>query len=108
MFNDLSDAPVGLTGWARVNVAGWVDWARKRGYLQKRPFLGDLVAYSWDGATNTPNDHIGFVEKVLALPWPRNGRRYYIRTVEGNVSDAVKRKWRWVDPATVAFIRVPG
>lgn len=75
----------------------------------KRPYRGDLVCYSWNGPTPDPQDHIGFVEKVLALPWPRNGWRFYIRTVEGNVDEGVvRRKWRWVDPKTVVFVRVKG
>ena len=86
----------------------WSKWADDTGARVARPFLGDLVAYSWGGPRHDPGDHIGFVEKVLALPWPRNGWRFYIRTVEGNTGDGVYRRWRWVDPSTVAFIRVPG
>lgn len=89
-----------------ASVASWIDWADANHTRVLRPRLADLVAFSWDGQTNHPNDHIGFVEKVLALPWPRNGWRFYLRTVEGNVSDGVYRKWRWTDPKTVAFIRV--
>ena len=88
-------------------VASWVDWANAHGAIVTRPLYGDHVAYSFNGETNHPRDHIGQVEKVLALPWPRNGHRFLIRTVEGNADDRVKRCWRWVDPLTVKFIRVP-
>lgn len=89
-------------------VGSWVDWARAGRHAVTRPFKYDLVTYSWHGATPHPEDHIGTIEKVLALPWPRNGRRYLIRTIEGNTGDAVRRRWRWVRPDTVVFIRVPG
>ena len=89
-----------------ASVGSWIDWANEHGATVARPLYGDHVAYSWNGRTNHPNDHIGQVEKVLALPWPRNGHRFLIRTVEGNADDRVKRCWRWVDPLTVKFIRV--
>lgn len=88
-------------------VASWVDYARNHYAVVERPYHGDIVAYSFDGRTNHPNDHIGIVEKVLALPLRRRPR-FLIRTVEGNASNAVKRKWRWVDPQTVVFIRIRG
>ena len=89
-------------------VGSWEQWADDTNNEVYRPFRGDLVCYSWNGETPDPQDHIGLVERVLALPWPRNGRRYYIRAVEGNTGDAVRRRWRWIDPKTVAFVRVPG
>lgn len=88
-------------------VASWVDYADQTGDRVKRPYRGDLVAYSWNGRTNHPSDHIGIVERVLALAIPRRPR-FLIRTVEGNVGNAVRRKWRWVDPGSVAFIRIRG
>lgn len=107
MFADLGHPIRDLAQYERINVAGWEAYADRTGNEVKRPFKGDLVAYSWNGSTSEPSDHIGFVEKVLAIPWPRNGRRFFIRTVEGNTGDAVRRRWRWVDPSTVVFIRVP-
>ena len=92
-------------------VISWVEWARSVNMIVDRPYLGDLVAFSWDGKTNNPNDHIGFVEKVLALPRanrPLQFRgKWFIRTVEGNSSNRVQRCWRWVDPGTVDFLRLP-
>ena len=89
-------------------VGSWVDWAKANGRLRTRPFKGMAVSYSWGGSTPRPSDHIGFVEKVLALPHLPGRSRYWIKTIEGNSADAVKRNWRWVDPSTVAFIDVLG
>jgi hypothetical protein len=93
-----------------ASVLSWVEAADAHGWRMPRPYRGDDVAYSWHGHDPHPNDHIGIVEKVLALPRPRlNGLswKYWIRTVEGNTGDAVRRRWRWVDPHDVAFIRIP-
>lgn len=75
-----------------------------------RPYKGDVVCYDWD--SNGWSDHIGFVDKVLALRW-KNGRFVgWIRTVEGNTSSGndsnggqVQIRWRWVNAKTV-FIRL--
>jgi hypothetical protein len=52
-----------------ASVENWEQWAAKHGYLVKRPLRGDIVCYDW----NADNwyDHIGFVERVLALRWRR-------------------------------------
>jgi len=62
-------------------------WAAGIGKVLKlgvRPRSGDLVVYRFD-SDNWP-DHIGFVDKVLAVKW--TGGRFIgtIRTVEGNTS----------------------
>lgn len=92
-------------------VRSWVDAAFKYGWVVLRPFRGDDVAYSWHGPDPHPDDHIGIVERVLSLPKfdrPLSFRgKWWIRTVEGNTGDKVRRRWRWVDPSTVVFIRVP-
>lgn len=94
-----------------ASVLSWVEAADKNGWRVQRPFRGDDVAYSWDGHDPSPDDHIGTVEKVLALP--RSSRpvslrgKWFIRVVEGNSNNRVERRWRWVDPLTVAFIRIP-
>ncbi len=93
-----------------ASVLSWVETAQARGWTVKRPLRGDDVAYSWHGRDPHPGDHMGIVERVLALPRPRRGGlswRYWIRTVEGNTGDAVRRRWRWVDPGSVCFIRLP-
>jgi hypothetical protein len=62
---------------------GMVQRARARKYTVDRPFAGDVVCFDWE--PNGWRDHIGFVEKVLALP--RVGRpRYWVRTIEGTTS----------------------
>lgn len=66
----------------RALVQAFEQWATREGYIVQRPFRGDLVCYDW----NADNwyDHIGIVERVLALP--RGGRPFLIRAIEGNTS----------------------
>lgn len=85
-----------------ASVLSWVQWADQTGRRRKKPSGGFLIAYSWHGPEPDPRDHIGFIEKVLHV-WPN---RWYLRTVEGNAGDAVRREWRMVDARTVAFIQV--
>lgn len=66
----------------RASVGFFEDWARREGDLVTRPFRGDLVCYKFD-ADNWP-DHIGIVEKVIALP--ASGKPFLIRVLEGNTS----------------------
>ena len=92
-------------------VGSWVEWCRGQGLLRKRPYRGMPVSFSWAGATPTPSDHVGFVEKVLALPrnrpkTPQLSGKYWLLTLEGNAGDAVRHQLRWVDPAAVAFMDV--
>lgn len=108
MFSMFVDAGDRLGMKYPASVSSWVEWAQAHGMIVQRPLRWDVVAYSWHGDTPVPGDHIGIVERVLALPWKRNGKRYRIRTIEGNTGDGVYRRWRWVDPGSVAFIRVPG
>lgn len=90
-------------------------WGKAHGYEVGRPFRGDSVLFDWnqDGEL----DHIGFVDKVLALRW-RGGRFVgLLRTVEANTSsglsgsqsdgDGVYVRWRWVNAST-RFLRVQG
>lgn len=88
-------------------------WAEKVGKIVVRPFRGDLVCYRFD-SDNWP-DHIGIVDRVLALRW-RGGRFVgLIRTVEGNTSagrsgdqangGGVYVRWRWCD-GRQKFIRL--
>lgn len=93
-----------------ASVGHFLVWAAKYGYTVKRPFRGDLVCYRFD-ADDWP-DHIGFVERVLALRW--RGREFagWVRTIEGNTAfgnDAnggqVQRRWRWL--RRCSFVRVP-
>lgn len=61
------------------------DWFKKRGLFDHKPKKGSLVFYDWD-RDGWP-DHIGFVETVHA-----DGS---IDAIEGNTSDACKRKRRY-------------
>ena len=95
----------------RASVGFFEAWAARSGYVVKRPFRGDVVCYRFD-ADNWP-DHIGFIEKVLALRWRGDQFIGWVRTIEGNTSwgnDAnggqVQRRWRWINRAK--FCRIPG
>lgn len=102
------DFPV--TGEAAV--ASWLTWGRRNGHVVTRPFAGDLVCFRFTSADKV--DHIGIVEKVLAL-----GPVLRIRTIEGNTGtsgavsdpgtgrDAVHRKVRVVTRGSVEFVRIP-
>lgn len=108
---------VTLGGWA--GVGNFRGWAYEHGYLlvppHERPLRGDLVCYEWNG-DDWP-DHIGFVEKVLAVRW--KGKQFvgWVRTIEGNTSSGaagsqddgggVYRRRRWMKPE-YQFVRVTG
>lgn len=100
-----------LTFPKRASVGFFENWAKEHGYLVKRPFRGDLVCYRFD-SDDWP-DHIGFVERVLAVRWLNGKFVGYVRTIEGNTAygnDAnggkVMRRWRWIQRAK--FVRIPG
>jgi hypothetical protein len=71
-----------------------VDWARHRGLLAAKPYIGSLVAYlNSDG-------HLGIITKV------DQGKGYW--TVEGNSSQKVAYHYHaWTDRLRV-FINLPG
>lgn len=92
---------VTLGGWAGVE--NFLQWATRHGYEVSRPFRGDLVCFDWN--SDRWYDHVGIVDRVLVTA--TGGRPpYVIRTVEGNMGDAVRVKirsgFRW------KFVRVPG
>jgi hypothetical protein len=104
---------VDLGGWGSVGM--FEQWAVKHGYQQPaRPLRGDLVCYRW-GADDWP-DHVGIVDRVLALRWKGRTFTGWVRTVEGNTSsgksgsqddgDGVYVRRRWIVRAK--FVRVPG
>jgi len=91
-------AGVPLGGGASVGF--FEAWAKKEGYLVRRPFKGDVVCYRFD-SDNWP-DHVGIVEKVLALRWKDKVFSGWIQTIEGNTSAGnqadggqVQRRRRW-------------
>lgn len=98
-----------LGGYA--SVGKFEEWAQEHRHpVVARPFKGDLICYRFD-SDDWP-DHVGIVERVLALRW--KGGRFvgWVRTIEGNTAvgdDAnggrVMRRRRWVGPRT-KFVRV--
>lgn len=101
MHHCFAEQGVKLGGWAGVQ--NFLVWAAQHGYEVTRPFRGDLVCFDWNG--DRWYDHVGIVDRVLAVG-PGDRPPYVIRTVEGNVTDAVRVKirkgFRW------RFVRVPG
>lgn len=94
----------------RASVGFLAAWAEQVGKTVDRPLRGDLICYRWD-SDNWP-DHIGIIDRVLAIRW--RGRAFVglVRTVEGNTSagnDAnggqVQIRYRWLDGRCV-FIRL--
>ena len=92
-----------ITAPGRASVGMFETWAARQGYLVKRPFKGDIVCYRWDG-DDWP-DHAGIVERVLALRWRGGAFIGLVQTIEGNSSDAVRRRVRWIQRAK--FVRIP-
>ena len=89
----------------RASVERLEQWAAATGELltgKTRPRRGDLILYDWNA--DDWYDHIGFVERVLAIRWL--GGRFVgrVRTIEGNTDDAVRRRWRTCD--RVKFVRL--
>ena len=103
-------AKQGLPGPALVE--NWVRWGRTKGYVRVRPYKGDVCCFDWD--TNGWRDHIGIVDRVLAIRW-RGGKFVgWVRSVEGNTASGndsdggqVQVRWRWVNGSQV-YLRIPG
>lgn len=94
-----------------ASVGAFLAWATKAGAIVSRPLRGDIVCYFFD-ADNWA-DHVGIVERVLAVRWRGSQFVGWVRVIEGNTSagnDAdggqVQRRYRWVNRC--AFVRVPG
>lgn len=91
-------------------------WARSQGDLVKRPRRADLVCFEFGEGTWDFGDHIGIVEKVLALRWSNGTFTGRIQTIEGNTSSGlagsqsngggVFRRRRWVRGIGAQFVRV--
>jgi len=82
-------------------VQDWDNWAAKNGEVVTRPFKGDLVTFDWNG--DHWFDHIGIVEKVLAL---RPFNVYLFQSIEGNSGDQVARRTHWSNSQGTRFIRI--
>ena len=107
-------AGVKLGGAASVGF--FEEWAILSGELiVHRPFKGDIVCYRWD-ADDWP-DHVGLVERVLALRW--RGREFagWVQTIEGNTSAGIRgsqangggvyRRRRWINRCKFVRIKDP-
>lgn len=92
---------VTLGGWAGVE--NFLRWGQLHGYEVTRPLRGDLVCFDWNH--DRWYDHVGIVDRVLAVG-PGGRPPYVIRTIEGNVGDAVRVKRR--AGVSWRFVRVPG
>lgn len=95
--------------------------AKQNGWLVSRPRKGDLACFEFGEGAYAFDDHIGIVEKVLALRWNGGTFAGWIATVEGNTSaqanltdsqsngGGVFRRTRWIrTPIGAKFVRVPG
>jgi hypothetical protein len=101
-------AGVHLSGAASVQ--RFHDWANKNGYIVKRPFKGDVVCYDWNA--DNWDDHVGFVDRVLAIRWRGNAFAGWVKTIEGNTAvgndsngGKVMVRYRWIKKAV--FVRIP-
>ena len=97
----------GVYSWDVFNVPLYPleAWALEVGSLLKpgtRPRRGDWIVYRW-GADDWP-DHIGVVSRVVSITWRGSYAFGTVRTIEGNVDDAVRRKYRTVRRAR--FVRI--
>lgn len=96
--------------------------ARARDWIVRRPRRGDLACFDWHQGSpyGAFGDHVGFVERVLALRWANGTFTGWIQTVEGNTSPqaqlagsqsdggGVYRRRRWIRGIGAEFVRVPG
>lgn len=92
--------------------------AKKQSWVVKRPRRGDLVCFEFGEGAYDYGDHIGIIERVLALRWSGDKFTGWIQTVEGNTSaqgktgsqsngGGVFRRRRWVRGIGATFVRVP-
>lgn len=102
--------PIG--DFRRASVGFLEHWSGQRGWLVTRPLRGDLICYRFD--RDDWADHVGIIDRVLAVRWKGRAFTGLVRTVEGNTSagnDAnggqVQVRYRWLN-GRCRFIRVPG
>lgn len=93
-------------------------WAQSVGDIVKRPRRGDLACFEFNEGAWDYGDHIGFVERTLALRWSGGKFTGWIQTIEGNTQSGqageqsdgggVFRRRRWVRGIGAQFVRVKG
>lgn len=91
--------------------------AKTNGWVVQRPRRGDLACFEFNEGTYAYDDHIGIVERVLALRWKGGTFTGWITTIEGNSQSGDKgvqsngggvyRHRRWVRGIGAQFVRVP-
>lgn len=93
--------------------------AAKNGWIVRRPLRGDLACFDFNtGDRYGPfGDHVGFVERVLALRWSNGTFTGWVQTCEANTSSGaggsqadgggVYRRRRWLRGISAEFVRVP-
>lgn len=114
MFDDVG-LRLRFTGPALVE--NWVRWGRTMGYVVVRPRKGDVCCFDWSDGGDGWRDHIGLVDRVLALRFKDGLFVGWVRSVEGNTSSSdagsqsnggqVAVRWRWVNGRQV-YLRIPG
>lgn len=108
---------VGVTLPGGASVLNVYRWALSVGAVVRRPRRGDLVCFDWDNR-GVYGDHIGFVERCLAVRWSGDRFTGWVQTVEGNTQSGaagdqsngggVFRRRRWIRGVGATFVRVPG
>lgn len=105
-----------------ASVAKVIAAARAEGWIVSRPKRGDLACFDFGTGKYGPyGDHIGFVERTLALRWRGGVFVGWVQTIEANTSaqgdfggsqsngGGVFRRRRWITGGVGAqFVRVPG
>ena len=109
MFDDVGKH-LRISGPALVE--NWVGWGRANKYVVTRPRRGDVCCFDWDA--NGWRDHIGIVDRVLAIRWVGNRFVGWVKSIEGNTSSGndsnggqVQIRYRWVNGSQV-YLRIPG
>lgn len=109
---------IGVTLPGGASVLNVRAWAQSVGDIVKRPRRGDLACFEFGEGAWDYGDHIGHVERVLALRWSGGKFTGWIQTVEGNTQSGtagsqsngggVFRRRRWVRGIGAQFVRVKG
>ncbi len=103
-----------------ASVGALLDGAKQEGWVVKRPRRGDLACFEFGEGAWRYDDHIGIVDRVLALRWTGGRFTGWVQTVEGNTSaqndpsgsqsngGGVFVRRRWVRGIGATFVRIPG
>lgn len=103
-FMHAAFAAFGVQLGGHAGVQSFVLWANHNGYQVTGPAPGDLVCFDWNN--DRWADHVGIVETRKGGTFPRGSFVGWLTVVEGNSSNAVRRRRRFVRNAR--FARIPG